>query len=364
VVVYSSRVWESLAAQVQARLRGSPRFKRMVTNRLLPAGYRMADAEYGQEKAGLSTRITALLAERLLFRPIRGSLGLPRARVCYSSGATLAEATLRFFHALNVPLKNVYGSTEAGAVTGAADRIQIPGTVGSVNPGVELVFSEGNEIAVRHEGAFLGYHNDPVATALVVRDGWVHTGDLGRLENDEQLIFVERAQDVLTLTPGVQVCPQDIESRLRCSPFIKDAWVTAGGGYDSLSAVIVVDAVSVGGWADERKVAYTTFRDLSQKPEVYELIGSEIASVNRDLPSGHRLKKYVNLHKEFDADESELTRNRKLRRGSLTRSYGDLLKALSEDRDSVELDAQITYQDGRTGHVKTTLKVATLEQER
>jgi long-chain acyl-CoA synthetase len=156
------------------------------------------------------------------------------------------------------------------------------------------------------------------------------------------------------------VAPQEIESRLKHSPYIKDAWVHAEQGCESLSAVVIIDAANTGQWADKSKVAYTTFGDLSQKPEVYELLRGEIARINEDLPEVRRIAKYVNLHKEFDPDERELTRNRKLRRSFLRERYAGLARALSGEDTSIEVEAEFMYQDGRIGKIKTALQIATV----
>ena len=360
VAFYNSRLWESQAGQVQAKLRGASFVKRTVSRWLMPVGGKVADAKYEKRSLGLHWRLANVFADLFVYRSIRDSLGLPRVRVCYTSGSLLSPEAFRFFHALGVPLKSVYGSAEGGAVTGARDGMQTPGTVGSVNPGVEVKLSEEGEILVRNSGAFLGYYNDSEATARVLGDGWVRTGDQGRMGKDGELIFVDRLDDLIPLPCGDVLAPQEIESRLKYSPYIKDAWVLAGRDCRFVSAVVIVDADNTGSWADKRKVTYTTFGDLSQQPEVYQLIEQEIASVNEDLPVGLRVEKYVNLHKEFDPDESELTRNRKLRRGFLEERYSDLMEALSGDRTSTDVEAEFTYQDGRTGRIKTTLQIATV----
>ena len=225
---------------------------------------------------------------------------------------------------------------------------------------MEVALTDQGEIVVRHPGVFLGYYNDPETTAQVLDDGWVHTGDKGSLTASGELVFVDRLEDLIALPCGDVVAPQEIESRLKYSPYIKDAWVLAGQNCEFLSAVIIIDAATAGHWADKRKVAYTTFGDLSQKPEIYELIEQEISLINQDLPTGRQIRRFVNLHKEFDPDEFELTRNRKLRRTFLGQRYGDLVRALSGDQESVEVEAQFTYQDGRTGMIRTALQITTI----
>ncbi len=193
----------------------------------------------------------------------------------------------------------------------------------------------------------------------MLRDGWVCTGDRCEI-NDGGLVFVDRLEDVILMPCGDEIAPQDIEARLKYSPYIQEAWVFAGPSCDYLSAVIIIDPANTGRWADKQKVNYTTFGDLAQKSEVYRLIEDEIAQVNQTLPEGHQINRFVNLNKEFDPDEAELTRNRKLRRSLLVKRYADLVTALAGDGESVEVEAEFTYQDGRVGTLKTAVRIATI----
>jgi long-chain acyl-CoA synthetase len=359
VVVYNSRLWESLAGQARARMRSASRLKRQATHLFMPIGLKVADVREQGRKPSLALSLAGALGDLLVFGRIRGSLGLPHARVCYSSGCTLSSDTMRFFQALRVPLKNVYVSAEAGAVTGVAGRVQARGTVGSVHEGVEVKRTDRGELSVRHPGVFLGYHNDPEATARVLDGGWVLTGDHCELIGRD-VVFVDRLDDLIVMACGDVVAPQEIESRLKYSPYIRDAWVLSGPDCGSLSAVIIVDAGNTGHWADKNKVTFTTFGDLSQKPEVYKLVEQDIAFVNESLPEAQRIRRFVNLHKEFDPDESELTRNRKLRRAVLSERYADLVAALAGGVSTVEVEAEVTYQDGRTGSLKTAVNIGTI----
>ena len=363
LLVYNSRLWESQAGQVQARMRGASSLKRLAVGWAMRVGHHRVDMAQQQRKPALQWRLLDTIADRLVFRPVRDSLGLSRARVCYTSGSTLSPDAIRFFRALKVPIKNIYGSAEAGAVTGAADRMQSIGTVGSVNPHVDVTIAEQGELVVRHPGTFLGYHNDPARTARVLNDGWVRTGDKVATGAGDELVFVDRLDDLITLPSGDVVAPQGIESRLRSSPYIKDAWVLAGEGSEALFAVVIVDSVTAGRWADHRKVRYTTFADLTHTPEVYGLIGDEIASLNKDLGESERIAKYVHLHREFDPDELELTRDRKLRRGFLTEKYGALIQALADDRTSVEIESSTARAAGSGGNIRAALRIATVGRE-
>jgi long-chain acyl-CoA synthetase len=361
LVVYNSRLWESEAGEILAKIRGAGWLKRLSTHWSLPIGYKVAKARYGGKNPSLYLRGLNAVANLIAFRSIRDSLGLPHAKACYTSGATLSSEALRFFHALRVPIRDVYGSAEAGAITGASAGLQSPGTVGRVNQDVEVKIAEAGEILVRHPGTFLGYAQES-GNGGVAADGWVRTGDMGELTPDGRLIFVDRVEDLITLPCGDVVGPQEIESRLKYSPYIKDAWVHTEQGCESLSAVIVIDAANTAHWADKRKVAYTTFAGLSQQSQVYELIHEEIAAVNGGLPEARRIARYVNLNREFDPDEHELTRNRKLRRPFLRERYAGLARALSGEDESVEVETEFTYQDGRTGKIKTALRIATVGQ--
>lgn len=365
VLVYNSRLWETQAGQVQARMRGASRLKKRAVGWAMRVGYQMVDTAHEERKPALRWRLLDTIADRVVFRPVRDSLGLSRARVCYTSGSALSGDAIRFFRALKVPIKNIYGSAEAGAVTGAADRIQSTGTVGSVNPGVEITLAEQGELVVRHPGTFLGYHNDPDRTARVLNDGWVRTGDTvgAGAGAGKELVFVDRLDHLITLPCGDVLAPQHIESRLRASPYIKDAWVLAGEGCEALSAVVIVDAVTAGRWADQRKVRYTTFADLAHTPEVYGLIDHEIASINQDLEGSERIEKYVNLHREFDPDELELTRDRKLRRAFLSEKYQVLVQALAGDDTSVEVEGSTARGGGTAGTIRAALRIATVERE-
>jgi long-chain acyl-CoA synthetase len=362
IVHYGARLWESQAAMVQARILGADAVKKFAFRLLMPIGYKMAKIKYGKQEPGLFLRFFYSLADLFLFRYIKGSLGLSNARICYTTGAVLSPDAFRFYHALNLPLKSLYGTTEGGALTGARnDDISIE-TVGPVHEGTEVRTTDKGELIYRQPGIFIGYYKDQDKTAEVLKDGWFHTGDSGFIREDGHIIFIDRVKDVVDLTSGHRLAPQSIESRLRFSPYIKDAWVIAGpeGAYSS--AIIIINYNNVSRWAGQRRVSYTTFTDLSQKSEVYSLVKTEIDRINQTLPQGVRIKKYVNLHKEFDPDEGELTRTRKLRRTFLEERYRELIDAIYSDRTEVPIEARVKYQDGRMGTIKTTLNIKSVER--
>ena len=361
IVIYGARLWESQAATVQARILGSDAIKRFAFRLLMPIGYKMADLKYRKQEPSLLWKILYSLADIALFKPIRDSLGLSNARICYTTGAMLSPDAFRFYHALNLPLKSLYGTTEGGALTGVKnDDISLE-TVGPAHKGTEVRISDNGELIYRQPGIFVGYYKDPDKTAEVLKDGWFYSGDSGFIREDGHIVFVDRLKDLVELASGDKLAPQFIESRLKFSPYIMDAWVVAGPDRDYTSAIIIINYDNVRRWAGQRRVAYTTFTDLSQNPEVYRLVKQDIDRINQDLPPGARVKKYVNLHKEFDPDEAELTRTRKLRRTFLEKRYREIIDAIYSDRNEVPIEAQVGYRDGQMGTIKTALSIKSVE---
>jgi long-chain acyl-CoA synthetase len=358
IVFYGARLWESQAAMVQARILGADGIKRFAFRVLMPIGYKMADLKYRKEKPSFFLKILYALADFFLFKPFRKSLGLSNARICYTTGALLSPDAFRFYHALNLPLKSLYGTTEGGALTGAKNNDISLETIGPAHDGTEVRITDKGEIIYRQPGIFLGYYKDLEKTAEVLRDGWFYSGDCGFIKEDGHIVFVDRVKDLIALDSGDKLAPQFIESRLRFSPYIKDAWVVGGKQRPYASVIIIINYNTVGRWAGQRRVAYSTFAELSQKPEVQELVRQSIDRINSTLPPGSRVRKYINLHKEFDPDEGEVTRTRKLRRTFLSERYQELIDAIYADKTEVLIEAQVRHQDGRMGTTKTTLTLS------
>ena len=327
----------------------------------MPIGYQMADLRYQKKTPGLVLKTLHGLAEWVLFRPLKKSLGLSKARICYSNGAILSPEAFRFFHALNIPLKNLYYSTEGGPLPGTGNDDIGRETVGPALKGTEVRITDQGELIYRHPGIFIGYYKDPDRTAEVLKEGWFYSGDSGFIREDGHFVFLDRLKDLVELKNGEKLAPQLIESRLKSSPYIKEAWVLAGPDRAFVSAVIIINYDNVSRWAGQRRVAYTTFTDLSQKPEVYELVKQDIDRINGTLPPGCRVKKYVNLYREFDPDEGDLTRNRKLRRPILEERYRGLIDSIYSDQTEVPIEVPIKHRDGRMGTLKTTLSIKSVE---
>ncbi|MBN1847815.1 MAG: AMP-binding protein [Deltaproteobacteria bacterium] len=357
IVIYRAGIWESQAANVHARILDADPVKRFAFRKLMPIGYRMVEKRRQRQKPGLGLRTLYALADMMLFRHVRKSLGLSNARICYTSGSTLSPDAFRFYHALKLPLKSLYWSTEGGVLSGAMNDDIHPDTVGPVREGVEIRIAQNGELIYRQAGTFIGYQNNPEETSHVFKDGWFYSGDSVSVRDDKHIMFLDRVTDLLVLANGRQLAPQFVESRLRFSPSIRDAWIIPNPDNDYLAAVIVIDYENVSRWAGQNRVPYTAFDDLSQRPEVYDLIKKDIDRINQDLPSDARIKKYVHLNKEFNPNKGELTRNRKLRKAFLRERYQTLIDAVCQDKIEVPIESPVTSGDGQTNTVTTTLHI-------
>jgi long-chain acyl-CoA synthetase len=361
IVLYGARLWESQAAMIQARIRGADAIKRLAFRLLMAVGYKTVDLRYRKQEPNLFLKILYALADIALFRSIRRSLGLSNARICYITEAMLSSDALRFYHALNLPLKSLYGTTEGGALTGAKNDDLRLETVGPAHQGTKVKITDAGEIIYLQPGVFVGYYKDPEKTAEVLKNGWFFSGDSGFVREDGHIVFIDRLENLVELAGGDKLVPQFIESRLRFSPYIKDAWILAGPEGLYASAIIVINYDNVASWAGERRVPYKTFTELAQRPEVYELVKQDIDRVNGSLSPGSKVRKYVNLHREFDPDEGELTRNRKLRRRFLEERYHELIDAIYSGKSEVQVEALVGHSDARMGTIKTTLRIQSVE---
>jgi long-chain acyl-CoA synthetase len=348
---YGARLWENVAAQIEVRIAETAAWKRRVYRVALGVGRGMVEAAEDGRRPSVALRLAHAAADALVLRPLRDRVGLARLRAGYTAGAAIAPDTMRFFHAHGVRLKNVYGSTEAGIVAmHRDDRVRYE-TVGPAFPGCEIRIADDGEIVVRSPMVFAGYYQDPEATRSRFRDGWYATGDAGHLDADGHLVYWDRVSELLELPDGTRFSPQHIEVRLRFSPYVKDVMVVGARPRAFVSALVVIDGDTVGKWAERERIPYTTYVDLSQRPEVRALVRREIERVNAAVPDVARIRRVVVLHKEFDADEAELTRTRKLRRGLLEDRYRELLDAVYGGADRIGVSAAVVYRDGRKGVV-------------
>ena len=365
-LLYNSRLWESLVSTIQVRMIDSTWINRFLYRIFLPIGYKVADLEFEKKPVPLHLRFLYALGRVAIFKPLLSQFGLHKARTTYTSGAALSPDVFRFFRALGLPLRQIYGSTEVtgGVVAHRKDDIKFE-SLGKPLPGADVRISPEGEILLTSPGLFAGYHKNPEATekAIYVDENgvrWFRTGDTGYLDEDGHLIYLDRMKDMIELASGERYSPQYIEGRLKFSPYISHAMTIGDREKGYVTAMITIDFDNVGRWAEKRGLAYTTYTDLSQKPEVYELIREDVERVNRTLPPAARVRKFVLLHKEFDADEGEMTRTRKLRRRFLAERYADIIQALYSDADSVHIRATIKYRDGREAVIDTTLRIETI----
>jgi long-chain acyl-CoA synthetase len=360
VLVAPPRFWENLVSLVQVKMGDATWVKRVVYRWLMPAGEEAARLEMEKQPVGLRLRALRALGEFFVFAPLRDHLGFRRTRYAYTGGAPLGPEIFLFFRTIGINLKQVYGQTEITGVSCVQRDGDIKlGTVGKPFPNTEVKLTEAGEVISRSAGVFLGYYKNPEATAATIKDGWLYSGDAAIFDQDGHLIVIDRARDVTALADGTKFAPQYLENKLKFSPYIKEA-VAVGQDRPYVAAMVNIDMENVGKWAERRQIAYTTYTDLAQKAEVYDLIAQEVERVNRDLPETTRIRKYVLLHKELDADDEEITRTRKVRRGFVAKKYADIIEALFSERPSVAISTVITYQDGRQAQLQTDLAIRTV----
>lgn len=358
VVFSPPRIWEDMVTRIQVKIQDSTPLKRWLWKIFYPIAYRVADAKFQKRAVSARDRFLSRLGEFLVFSAVKDHLGLLRLKRAYTGGAALGPDVFRFFHALGVNLKQIYGQTEIVgiAVLHRDDDIRFH-TVGTPLPGGKMAIAPDGEILLDSSAVFKGYYKNPEAGTAALAGGWLHTGDAGYIEADSgQLVVIDRLKDVMRLESGEIFSPNYLENKLKFSPFIKEA-VTVGHGRTHVVAMINIDMRAVGNWAENRGIAYTTYQDLSQKDEVLDLIMAEIVKVNADLPVAARIREFVILHKELDADDEELTRTRKLRRGFVYEKYDPVITGLYNGLDRIPVQSRVRYRDGKEIMMETVLKV-------
>jgi long-chain acyl-CoA synthetase len=356
-------IWENLAASIQVRVMDASPIKRLAFNWALPIGYQMADCKFEKRQPSLGLKVLYMIAWVLVFRALKDRLGFTRLRSASTGGAALGPDTFRFFHGLGVNLKQIYGQTEISGIS----CIHYDGdvnfdSVGKPIPDTEIVIAEDGEILSKSPSVFIGYYKNDEATEETLRDGWLHSGDAGHFTDDGHLVVIDRVKDVMQMADGTMFSPQFIENKLKFSPYIKEA-VCIGDMRDYITAIICIDMPIVGKWAEKNRINYTTYTDLSAKPEVYGLIQEEALKVNTDLMRINEaaiINKFVLLYKELDADDDELTRTKKVRRGFIGERYHDVIEAMYTEAGDIPIDTNIKYQDGRTARIKTTMIIRNL----
>lgn len=353
------RIWESMLSDVQVRIDEAGWLKRKVFGLGYDIGDRVAGRRVRGERIGLGSRVLAKLADWVALRPVRDQLGLARIKRCYTGGAPLGPDVFRFFHAIGVNLKQIYGQTEICgiAVLHHDDDVRFH-SVGVPIPETELKISDSGEILLRSPSVFVGYVGNEQATREAIdADGWLHTGDAGYLD-DGQLVVIDRAKDVLTSPDGTRFSSAFIENKLKFSPYVEEAVVF---GTEEITAMVTIDAQTVGSWAENEHLTYTTYTDLAAKPEVYDLVTDEVHRANTDLPEAIRVKRFLLLFKQLDPDDDEITRTRKVRRNVIAERYQELIAALDRGDDAVSITNTVTYQDGTSVKRTINLKIRSLD---
>jgi len=315
------------------------------------------------EPVSIIDRLNYKLGALLIYGPLKNTLGFSRVRLAYTAGEAIGPDIFIFFRSMGMNLKQLYGQTESSVFitiqTNAGVRSD---TVGIPIDTVELKFAENGEVLFRSPGVFQEYYKNPEATKETkTEDGFVHTGDAGFLDDEGHLRIIDRAKDVGRMTDGTIFPPKFIENKLKFFPFIKEA-VAFGHERDMVAAMISIDLEAVGNWAERTGIAYGSYQDLAERDAVYDQIQANVEQVNADLAadsnlSGTQIRRFVLLHKELDADDGELTRTRKVRRRFIAEKYDQIINALYSDQERVKVEAQVTFEDGRTGTVNADLKI-------
>ena len=356
------RIWENMLTSLRVRAADATALKRGVVEYFQRLAERAELLKDAGRKPGLPVWLGLALGELLVYGPVRDQLGLRRARWFYTGGAPLGPETFRFFRSLGINLKQVWGATElSGLASLQPDGEANPGTVGPVVPGAELRISEAGEVQIRSPAVFRGYYKQPQATRdALTEDGWYRTGDSGFVDERGHLVVIDRAKDFGKLSDGTPFAPQFIENKLKFSPFIGEA-VAFGDDRPFVAAMIAIDLGTLGNWAERHNLAYTSYQDLSGKPEVRQLIRDEVGKCNASLPVAARIRRFLLLNKEFDADDNEITRTRKIRRRFVAEKYAAVVEAFYSDADEVDLTTEITYEDGRKTTLSSTIAIDDVE---
>ncbi|GIQ74364.1 long-chain fatty acid--CoA ligase [Bradyrhizobium sp. RD5-C2] len=354
-VLFAPRVWESIAADVRAGVMDASPFKQ-----------RLYDLGMKTGLAALADGKRSMFADKVLFRALRDRLGFTRLRSAATGGAALGPDTFKFFQAMGVPLRTLYGQTELlGAYTLHPEGKVDPDTTGvPMADDIEIRIDNADvngvgEIVVRHPNMFHGYYKNPEASVADIKDGWMHSGDAGYYNDNRQLVVIDRIKDLAETSRGERFSPQYIENKLKFSPYVAEA-VVLGAGRDALAAMICIRYSIISKWAEKNRISFTTYTDLSSRPEVYALLKKEVETVNTTLPPAQRISRFLLLYKELDADDGELTRTRKVRRGVINEKYADIIEAIYRGKANIPVDTVIRFQDGTTQRVRTTLEVVDL----
>jgi long-chain acyl-CoA synthetase len=361
------RVFESLLTSVMIRMEDAGAIKRNMFHYFMAVAKRIGPTLMDGKAVSTMDRVLYALGDVLVYGPLRNSLGLSRVRVAYTAGEAIGPDLFSFFRSIGINLKQLYGSTETAVfVCLQPDHEARADTVGVPCAGVEIKVQDNGEILVKSPGLFTEYYKNAAATAEVLTaDGWYHTSDAGFIDANGHLKIIDRVKDVGRIkggaNDGAMFAPKYVENKLKFFPHIKEV-VAYGDGRDQVCVMINIDFDAVGNWAERRNLPYAGYTDLAQKPEAYQLIKECVEKVNADLSvdtllAGSQVSRFLILHKELDADDGELTRTNKVRRGFIAERYDVLIDALYGGKTSQFIETQVKFEDGRTGQVSATLRI-------
>ncbi|MGD0660918.1 MAG: AMP-binding protein [Syntrophorhabdales bacterium] len=363
VVITSSRFWEDLASTIRVKIGDSGWAKRTLFRLSERIGGAVVDREREKRPLPLYLRALRWLASRIVFKPLLDRVGCSQIRAAVTGGHPISPDVIRFFRAKGLNLKHAYGLTEAGGVFQVQPDGEVkPETVGKPLPRTQVKIAEDQEVLVQSASNFAGYYEDAEATKKAYKDGWLHTGDAGYVDKDGHLLIIGRKEEIMRTEEGEAFSPDFIETRLKFSPYVKEA-VVFGEGRRCITGFINIDLGNVGSWAEDRMIPYTTYTDLSQQPPVEELILGEVRQVNGQLPKPMKIHKMILLYKLLDADDEELTRTGKVRRKFVYEQYIDLIEAMYSDLKELPVKGTVRYRDGTIGSIATTVKILTVETD-
>jgi long-chain acyl-CoA synthetase len=367
VLVLGPRQWENLASLVFTRMIDAGWLRRVLVDWGLAIGKKVHLARIEGRHPSWAARLACAVAERVVLRSLREQLGLKRVKVAITGGSASAPDVVRLFAGMGVPLRNIYGCSEMGLISAHSGARYNPETIGRPlsdptewGAALEWRISEQGELQLRGGAGFSGYWMRPEKTAEKFDGDWFRTGDAIGCSPESEFIYYDRLEHMSRLRGGAQYPKQFIEVRLRFSPYIKEVMVIGDDRHDFVTALVNIDEVVFSRWAEQRSIGFTTFADLSQRQEIVDEVAAEIRAVNAALPPASRVARFANLPKELDADEGELTRTRKLKREVIEERYRDIVDALYRNATQVDVAIPVRYQDGRSGTLRTTVKLATV----
>jgi long-chain acyl-CoA synthetase len=361
LLISSSRFWEDLASRIRVKIDDAGFINRTAFTLAERIGTACVDLKARQGVVPLTLRVLHALAKLLVLNPLLDRVGCSGFLSAYTGGHPISPDVIRFFRACGLNLKQCYGLTETCGIFQVQPDDEVkPETVGKALPHTEVKISQDQEVMVLSPSVFTGYYNDYEATEKTFENGWLLTGDAGYFDDDGHLVIIGRKQDIIRDKEGNAFSPDFIETRLKFSLYIKEA-VTFGEGRPFITALINIDQGNAGNWAEDRMIPYTTYTDLSQRPEVEQLIVEEVNRVNAQLPQPMKIKRFILLYKLLDADDDELTRTGKVRRRFVYGLYIKIIEAMYGGLKSVPVTGKIRYRDGRIGEIETTINIIDLD---